>query len=83
MSTALTYLYVPGSAPQRFDKAVASGADAIVLDLEDAVSVADKVSARHTVAEWVARCESGDVEVWVRINPGSVDDITAVNGYVP
>lgn len=32
----LTWLYVPGDRPDRFDKAVDSGADAIVLDLEDA-----------------------------------------------
>mgnify|MGYP001303171736 CR=1 FL=1 len=78
MTGALTYLYVPGNMPERFDKAVASGADAVVLDLEDAVSVPDKARARQTVAEWVAQCDPGRVEVWVRVNPGSVDDIRAV-----
>ncbi len=34
-----TLLFVPGNQPARFDKALASGADGIVLDLEDAVSV--------------------------------------------
>ena len=41
-----TYLFVPGNRPERFDKALASGADAIVLDLEDAVAPAAKADAR-------------------------------------
>ncbi|QCB51899.1 CoA ester lyase [Rhodococcus sp. PAMC28707] len=78
MTTALTYLYVPGDVPSRFDKALASGADAVVLDLEDAVAVANKDYARATVAEWIAGCDPGGVEIWVRVNPGSLDDIRAV-----
>ena len=35
-------LFVPGDRPERFDKAAASGADAIILDLEDAVAPARK-----------------------------------------
>ena len=35
-----TYLFVPGNRPERFIKALASGADAVVLDLEDAVAAA-------------------------------------------
>jgi citrate lyase beta subunit len=37
-----TYLFVPGNRPERFAKALASGADAIVLDLEDAVAPSSK-----------------------------------------
>ena len=37
MSTAVTYLFVPGDRPERFDKAAAAGPDVMVLDLEDAV----------------------------------------------
>ncbi|MBI1621389.1 hypothetical protein IOD40_12020 [Aquamicrobium sp. cd-1] len=40
-------LFVPGDRPDRFEKAAASGADAIILDLEDAVSVAAKDTARN------------------------------------
>ncbi|WP_349307168.1 aldolase/citrate lyase family protein [Rhodococcus sp. IEGM 1341] len=77
---ALTYLYVPGDVPERFDKALASGTDAVVLDLEDAVTAANKDHARATVAEWVASCDPGDVQIWVRVNPGALqeDDIRAV-----
>jgi citrate lyase subunit beta/citryl-CoA lyase len=57
-----TYLFVPGDRPERFDKARASGADAIVLDLEDAVSPARKAAAREAIAaalraggRWVVR----------------------------
>ena len=48
-----TYLFVPGSRPERFGKALASGADAVVLDLEDAVAPADKPRAREAVAAWL------------------------------
>lgn len=37
MSTAVTYLFVPGDRPERFDKAAAAGPDVMVLDLKDAV----------------------------------------------
>ena len=39
---ARTYLFVPGNRPERFGKALASGADAVVLDLEDAVAAEAK-----------------------------------------
>ena len=46
---ARTYLFVPGNRPERFAKALASAADAVVLDLEDAVAADDKSSARESV----------------------------------
>ena len=45
-------LFVPGDRPERFAKAAASGADAIILDLEDSVSLANKDAARTAVAEY-------------------------------
>ena len=39
-------LFVPGNRPERFEKAAASGADAIIIDLEDAVAADDKEAAR-------------------------------------
>ncbi|WP_037140705.1 HpcH/HpaI aldolase/citrate lyase family protein [Rhodococcoides fascians] len=80
--TALTFLYVPGDVPARFDKASRSGADAVVLDLEDAVVASNKDEARSTVAAWLAACEPGQVEIWVRVNPGALQDadIRAVAG---
>ncbi|WP_307793414.1 aldolase/citrate lyase family protein [Amycolatopsis sp. MtRt-6] len=43
---ATTYLFVPGDRPDRFGKAPASGADVVILDIEDAVAPAGKDSAR-------------------------------------
>jgi len=48
-----SYLFVPGHRPERFDKACAAGADAVILDLEDAVAEADKAAARQAVAGWL------------------------------
>lgn len=53
--TPRTYLFVPGNRSERFEKAWASAADAVVLDLEDAVAIEDKSSARSAVCEFLAR----------------------------
>jgi citrate lyase subunit beta / citryl-CoA lyase len=69
MPTPRTYLFVPGNRPDRFDKALASGADAVVLDLEDAVSGDAKDTARAAVSRWAAASGAGDrSRVVVRIN---------------
>jgi citrate lyase subunit beta/citryl-CoA lyase len=47
-------LYVPGNRPDLFEKAERSGADALILDLEDAVPPAEKSTARGHVAGWIA-----------------------------
>ena len=70
-STARSFLYVPGDRPDRIDGATGRGADALILDLEDAVPVARKELARETVARWLGEQRSGTAELWVRINPGS------------
>ncbi|MDO9075370.1 MAG: CoA ester lyase [Rubrivivax sp.] len=65
-----SYLFVPGDRPERFAKALASGADAVVVDLEDAVAPAAKGAARIHVASWLAgEAERG--RVVVRINDES------------
>jgi citrate lyase subunit beta/citryl-CoA lyase len=64
-----TYLFVPGNRPERFAKALASGADAIVLDLEDAVAQAAKGEARDAIARWFGQATEADRgRVTVRIN---------------
>jgi citrate lyase subunit beta/citryl-CoA lyase len=45
-----SYLFVPGNRPERFAKALASGAHAVIVDLEDAVPAAEKTAARSAVA---------------------------------
>ncbi len=64
---ARSLLFVPGDRPERFDKALASGADAIVLDLEDAVAPAAKADARDAVAAWL-RAAPDAARAVVRIN---------------
>jgi citrate lyase subunit beta/citryl-CoA lyase len=66
--TATTYLFVPGNRPDRFDKALASGADVVVLDLEDAVAPKDKSAARRAIAQWCARAQAHRARLAIRIN---------------
>ncbi len=62
---ARSFLFVPADRPERFDKAVASGADSIILDLEDAVAPAAKNEARAAGAAWLA---AGGQAI-LRVNP--------------
>jgi citrate lyase subunit beta/citryl-CoA lyase len=54
VAAARSLLFVPGDRPDRFGKAAAAGADAVVLDLEDAVARAVKADARAQVQRWLA-----------------------------
>ena len=64
-----TYLFVPGNRPERFGKALASGADAVVLDLEDAVTAEAKGVARDAIAQWAGSAMPAERErIVVRIN---------------
>lgn len=68
-------LFVPGHRADRFDKALAAGASAVIIDLEDAVAPADKDAARATLAGWLRP----EHVVIVRINsadtPWFADDL--------
>lgn len=79
---ARSYLYVPGNAPDKLAKVLGRGADAVIVDLEDAVPWASKDEARATVTAWLRALdgETDGVEIWVRVNPGplGVEDVTAV-----
>jgi citrate lyase subunit beta / citryl-CoA lyase len=69
MAAPRTYLFVPGNRPERFAKALASGADAVVLDLEDAVAADTKASARAAVTAWAAAADPNDrARAVLRIN---------------
>jgi len=57
-------LFVPGSRPERFAKALAAGAAQVIVDLEDAVGPQDKANARESVRAWL----SADHPVVLRIN---------------
>lgn len=65
LRAARSLLFVPGSRPDRFDKAADSGADGVILDLEDALAPGEKEDGRAQVAAWLG---TGRVGV-VRINP--------------
>ena len=64
-----TYLFVPGNRAERFGKALASGADAVVLDLEDAVAADAKDTAREAIAQWAGSASQTERErIVVRVN---------------
>jgi len=66
---ARTYLFVPGDRPERFAKALGSGADAVVLDLEDAVAPEAKGRARDAIAQWARHAADAErARIAVRIN---------------
>jgi len=67
-SLPFTYLFVPGNRPERFDKALASGADRVILDLEDAVAPGDKAGARSAIAAWLEQYAAARDRILVRIN---------------
>jgi citrate lyase subunit beta/citryl-CoA lyase len=48
-----SYLFVPGNRPERFDKACAAKAGAVIIDLEDAVQPEQKSQAREHIARWL------------------------------
>ncbi|WP_346032504.1 CoA ester lyase [Erythrobacter westpacificensis] len=75
-------LFVPADRPERFAKAAASGADAIIIDLEDSVAPVSKPKGREAVAEFLQ--SPGDVPVIVRVNPlGSGDTESDLAAALP
>lgn len=66
-------LFVPANRPERFAKALASGAGALILDLEDSVPPAAKDEARAGVAALLAARDAATAAppVWVRVNPAA------------
>ncbi len=63
-------LFVPGDSPRKYARAVNCGADALILDLEDAVAASNKEAARkHVVGLIQQRSESEDFAIFVRVNP--------------
>lgn len=69
-------LFVPGDRPERYAKAEAAGADAIIIDLEDSVTAATRPQARIHAAAHLRNADRG-LPVWVRINPVQSADALA------
>ena len=76
--TLRSYLYAPGNRPELFAKAVNSGADGVILDLEDSVLPDEKTVASQHVVDYLADRETSptDPQIWVRVNnrPGLLED---------
>ena len=70
LAQACTWLFVPGDRPERFSKAAVSGADVVIVDLEDAVDHERKAFARRATVEAL----EGGARFAVRVNaPGTTD----------
>lgn len=73
-------LFVPGNRPDRFEKACQTEADLVCIDLEDAVGLSEKETARTTTLEWLS--QTSHKHVGIRINPVDTqfgqDDISAL-----
>lgn len=76
-----SFLYVPGDRPEMLAKAFERGADALIVDLEDAVAAANKEQALARVGAWLAEivavppqvpgaAPAHTPEIWIRVNPG-------------
>jgi citrate lyase subunit beta/citryl-CoA lyase len=87
LAEARSLLFVPGNRPDRFEKAAASGADAVVLDLEDAVPPAEKAAARAAVREAWPRLAARGIPIVVRVNAAASgfleDDLAALKHLSP
>lgn len=71
--TQRSILFVPGARPDRFEKALAAGADGVCIDLEDAVAPADKANARRETIAFLANQRAG---LGFRINA-----LSTIDGY--
>lgn len=62
-------LFVPGDSEKKFAKARESGADVLILDLEDSVALSMKDMAREMVQSWLDQASEVEPALFVRINP--------------
>jgi citrate lyase subunit beta/citryl-CoA lyase len=80
LGRARTLLFAPGHRPERFVKALGSGADAVVLDLEDSVPPASKHAARAAIGDAWPTLKTAPMPVVIRINaigaPAGSDDLS-------
>jgi citrate lyase subunit beta/citryl-CoA lyase len=76
-------LFVPGDRPERIEKSITAGADAIIIDLEDAVTLDAKPAARKNAADALARFGQA-IPIFVRINSLTsghfTEDLAAARG---
>lgn len=73
MAPARSFLFVPGDRADMIARAASRGADAIIVDLEDAVAPSAKQEARATLASWGAALVDSPADLWIRVNrPGDL-----------
>ena len=82
---ARSWLFVPGDSRRKIEKGFGSEADALILDLEDSISMSDKAVARDLVVETLrTQAGRGRPQLWVRINPLGAEhalaDLAAIVG---
>jgi len=68
LSQTRSWLFTPGTRPERFAKASDAGADVLIVDLEDAVAPADKDGARATALKYLALPGEGRIARALRVN---------------
>lgn len=68
LAAARSFLFVPANRPERFAKALASGADAVILDLEDSVPLAGKADARAAIRQAWPQLQQTACAIVIRIN---------------
>lgn len=77
-----SFLFVPADSESKLAKAADCGADALIVDLEDAVAAAARPKARELAAEFIKQEHAADV--WVRINPlDSEDSLADLQAVMP
>ncbi|WP_408589230.1 HpcH/HpaI aldolase/citrate lyase family protein [Novosphingobium sp.] len=89
MTTLRSWLFVPGDSEKKLAKAPGTGADALIIDLEDAVALASKPAARALTAQWLGTVprRAGTASLWVRINAVDTglwhDDLAVIVATAP
>lgn len=82
MNLPTSFLFVPADRPDRFIKAINSGANAIIVDLEDSVADADKAVARQHIHNIPKLLGDTQTKIWLRINapttPHYADDVALI-----
>ena len=83
-----SWLFIPGDSDKKLGKADGTGADALILDLEDSVAPSEKATARRKVRDFLDARPPGTrrSQLWVRINAfddAAMADLAAVCGGAP
>lgn len=84
---ARSYLYIPANNASMLEKSHTRGADALIIDFEDAVMASEKNKARQVFSKWISSAPQSQ-QIWVRINADSIEadlavaDIPQVTGIV-